>query len=383
MASVRRHPHGGWQVRYRDPDGRQRSKTFPRKALAERYAATVEVDMVRGEWVDPERGRVLLSEWSDQWLATVVHVRPKTLAGYESLLKTRVLPEFGSTPLARIEQQAVAAWVAEMRAKGLSASRIRQAYRVLSSMMTAAVAAGYLAKSPCVEIRLPRVARRDATILTGAEVDDLAAAAGSFETLIYLLAYGGLRWGEVAALRRRRCDLLRGRVEVAEAVSDVNGRLVYGPTKTFERRWVRLPAFLVERLARHLDGVSADPDALVFRGGRGAPLRYQSFRRAVWDRAVADAGLPPDVTPHCLRHTCASLLVASGADPVVVQRHLGHKDVTTTLNIYAGLFPNRLDEVVAALDGIYREAKTGLRAVAHVDRMWTKPGDDSLQVAGK
>jgi hypothetical protein len=148
-----------------------------------------------------------------------------------------------------------------MRARGLSASRIRQAYRLLSGMMTAAVQAGYLAKSPCIGIRLPRMVRRDASLLTASEVDRLAEAVAQpgrkkhasapkpatleqQATLIYLLAYGGLRWGEAAALRRKRCDLLHGRVEVAERASDVNGRLVYGPTKTYERRWVRLPVFL-------------------------------------------------------------------------------------------------------------------------------------------
>jgi integrase len=202
------------------------------------------------------------------------------LVGYESLLRTCVLPMFGPVPLARIEQPAVAAWVAEMRGRGLSASRTRQAYRVLSGMLDSAVQGGYLAKSPCAGIKLPRMVRRDAVILTAGQVDDLAEAASPYGTLIYLLAYGGLRWGEAAALRRRRCDLLRGRLEVAEAVSDVNGHLCYGSTKTYERRWVRIPTFLVELLARQLETVPAAPEALVFIGLRGAPLRYQSFRRA-------------------------------------------------------------------------------------------------------
>lgn len=348
-----------WRVRYISPDGRERNKTFLRKVDAERFAATVEVDKSRGEWIDPRLGRTIVEEWAEGWMAQLVHVRPKTLVGYESLLRTCVLPTFGKLPLANVEQPAVAAWVATLRARGLSASRIRQAYRVLSGLMAAAVEGGYLAKSPCSGIKLPRMVKRDATLITADQVDDLAMAAGDYGIVVHLLAYGGLRWGELAAFRRKRCDLLHGRIEVAEAASDVNGKLVYGPTKTYERRWVRLPAFLVDDLARHLENVSADPEAFVFVGPRGGALRYQSFRRAVWDDAVAAAGLSSAVTPHCLRHTCASLLIAAGADPVAVQRHLGHKDVTTTLNIYSGLFPNRLDEIVVALDAIH----DGTRAV--------------------
>jgi integrase len=358
MAHIERRGPGRWRARYRGPDGKERSRTFDRKVDAERFLVTVESDKLRGSWVDPRLGALSLEEWSARWLATLVHVKPKTLAGYESLLRTCVLPMFGSVPLARIEQPAVAAWVAEMRGRDLSASRTRQAFRVLSGMLDSAVQGGYLAKSPCAGIKLPRMVRRDAVILTAGQVDDLAEAASPYGALIYLLAYGGLRWGEAAALRRRRCDLLRGRLEVAEAVSDVNGHLYYGSTKTYERRWVRIPTFLVELLARQLETVPADPEALVFIGLRGAPLRYQSFRRAIWDRAVTSAGLPEGLTPHHLRHTCASLLVAGGADPVAVQRHLGHKDVSTTLNIYAGLFPNRLEEIAVALDTIYREARS-------------------------
>ncbi len=78
---------------------------------------------------------------------------------------------------------------------------------------------------------------------------------------------------------------------------------------------------------------------------------------------MTSAGLLEGLTPHHLRHTCASLLVAGGADPVAVQRHLGHKDVSTTLNIYAGLFPNRLEEIAVALDVIYRESRSELHDV--------------------
>ena len=355
-----------WRVRYLAPDGKERNKSFPRKVDADRFASNVETDKARGEWIDPRLGRKTVEEWSQEWLAQLVHLRPKTMVGYQSLMRTCVLPTFGPMPIARVDQPSVAAWVAALRARNLSASRIRQAYRVLSGMLGAAVQAGYLAKTPCIGVKLPRIPQRDATLLTAGQVDELAAAATATATgpgslMVYLLAYGGLRWGELAALRRRRCDVLHSRIEIAEAASDVNGKLIYGPTKTHERRWVRLPGFLNEMVARHLETTPPDADAFLFVGSRGAPLRYHSFRRAVWDPAIEAAGLSGQATPHCLRHTCASLLVAAGADPVAVQRHLGHKDVTTTLNIYAGLFPNRLEEIVVALDKIYesqREPRT-------------------------
>lgn len=159
MAHIEKRGPRRWRARYRGPDGKERSRTFDRKVDAERFLVSVESDKLRGAWVDPRHGALLLQEWSARWLGTLVHVKPKTLAGYESLLRTCVLPMFGSVPLARIEQPAVAAWVAEMRGRGLSASRTRQAYRVLSGMLDSAVQGGYLAKSPCSGIKLPRMAR--------------------------------------------------------------------------------------------------------------------------------------------------------------------------------------------------------------------------------
>jgi integrase len=171
------------------------------------------------------------------------------------------------------------------------------------------------------------------------------------------LAYGGLRWGEVCGLRRGRCELLRSRLLIAESLAEVNGTMLFQPTKTYERRYVRLPGRVVENLARHLETVPDDESALVFTSGRGTPLRNQNFRRSYWNPAVKRAAVPPAITPQGLRHTCASLLVDQGADPVAVQEHLGHRDVATTLRIYRHLFADSSDRLTSALDALYSTAE--------------------------
>lgn len=129
-----------------------------------------------------------------------------------------------------------------------------------------------------------------------------------------------------------------------------------------------LPARVIENLARHLGTVPPGGETLVFTGQRGTPLRNQNFRRTYFDPAAASAGLPAGITPHGLRHTCASLLVDQGADPVAVQRHLGHRDVTTTLRIYRHLFAHRTDQVVDALDALYVEAQKEVASASSVVR---------------
>lgn len=153
--------------------------------------------------------------------------------------------------------------------------------------------------------------------------------------------------GEAAALRVRRVDLLRRRVEVAESVTEVGGRAVAGTPKTHQRRSVPLPRSLVEPMTRQL--VGRGPDELVFTAPAGGVLRNGNFRRRVFDPAVEAVGLS-GLAPSDLRHTAASLAIAAGANVKAVQRMLGHASAAMTLDVYAGLFGEDLDEVADRLD---------------------------------
>ncbi|MGI8701679.1 MAG: tyrosine-type recombinase/integrase [Nocardioidaceae bacterium] len=130
----------------------------------------------------------------------------------------------------------------------------------------------------------------------------------------------------MAALKVRRLDLTRGRAVIAESVTPVQGKgLVWGPPKSHQRREVAIPSFLVADLAAYLAG--KEPDDLVFGGIRnGQPLRVSTFRSA-FNTAVASIGIP-GLHPHELRHTAASLAIASSADVKVVQNMLGHASAT-------------------------------------------------------
>jgi site-specific recombinase XerC len=194
--------------------------------------ATVQADLIRGEWSDPRLSQTTLTEWAERWLRTKTHLKPRTLAGYQSNLDVHVLPAFGRYQLRHIDRMAVEEWIADLHAAGLGPSGIRQARQVLHSMLTLAVDTGHLATNPVDRVRTPRQPESQMLFLDAEQVDRLAASIRQpYGTLVYLLAYGGLRWGEAAALRRGRCDLARSRIEVTESVSEVGGELHYGPTK--------------------------------------------------------------------------------------------------------------------------------------------------------
>ena len=117
-------------------------------------------------------------QWAEAWLAGRSHLQPKTLASYRSLLSTRVLPTCERVPLAKVRHSDVAARVAGMRAEGLSASRTRQVYHVLTSMLDAAVRDGRLARNPAAGVDLPRLPTTDRRYLTHAQLADLAEYCG-------------------------------------------------------------------------------------------------------------------------------------------------------------------------------------------------------------
>jgi integrase len=206
--------------------------------------------------------------------------------------------------------------------------------------MAAAVDAGIIAQSPCRRIPLPKVEQDEKRFLTPAEIARLASIIQPrFRALILVSAYGGLRIGELAGLRRGRVDTTRATVTVLEIATDVSGRLVFGPPKTrAARRTVSLPAPVADELEQHLASYAEpDPDALVFTATRGSALRATNFRRRIWSSAVGTAELD-GLRIHDLRHTAVALWIAAGASPKEVARRAGHTSVKTVLDVYGHLY---------------------------------------------
>ncbi len=339
-----------WRARYRAPDGRIRSRSFDRKVDADRWLVARLGSIDRGDWIAPEAGDIPLAEAAEAWLAGL-DIKPKTRAGYESLLRSRVRPAFGDLPVNRIAPAMVREWIAEMSAEGLSASRIKQAKQVLSAPLKLAVDDGILARDATSGVKVPTVRRREQRFLTAEQVTVLATAAENAQTgaglVVETLAWVGMRWGELVALRRPRVHMLRRRIEIAESATELGSGLSWGAPKTHERRLVTMPAFLADRLAARL-GTIAD-DGLIFTAPKGGPLRSSPFRQAVWVPAVEASGLE-QLRIHDLRGTAASLMISSGANIKAVQRQLGHASAAMTLDLYGHLYEDDLDALSEALD---------------------------------
>jgi integrase len=232
-------------------------------------------------------------------------------------------------------------------------------------------------RSPCIGIELPSGASHgEMRFLTPEEVGTLADAVPErFRALIYFAAYTGLRWGEIAALRVDNANLLKGKVDVRESMSELNGRIQVGLTKTGKRRTVSLPRFLCDMLGEHI-GRFPTNNGYIFSAPRGGPLRRNFYRRQFLP-AVKKAGFTP-LRFHDLRHTAASIAIANGAHPKEIQERLGHSTIRVTFDRYGHLFPTLDERLRDGLEETYRDAEGN-----RVGNAWEIGENEPVKLTGR
>ena len=351
---------------YRDPDRRNREKAgFKRKRDAEEFLASVVVTTLRGEYVDPSQGRATLMDLGVEWLTNQSHLKPSSYAAVETAWRVHVAPVWGARRVAEIQHSDVQNWVTRLstgaKGKPRSPTVVLRAYGVLASILDVSVRDRRIAINPARGVRLPRKIKKRRPYLSAPQVELLISKLrGDHAALIYTLAYTGIRWGEATGLRVGSIDTRRRRLLIEENAVSVGGRIVVGTPKTHERRSVPYPAFLSELLAAACDGKSRDQ--LVFGDGlvhKVAPKSGVGWFWSAAQRAREVDSTFPELTPHDLRHTAASLAISSGANPKAVQRMLGHASAAMTLDTYADLFEDDLDAVSDRMDQVRAKAFVG------------------------
>jgi len=353
-----------YEVRLRGADGRERSRTFRTKKDAERYQRGQLSAIEQGLWVDPRAGKVTLAAWAAEWQRTVVHLRPSTQRIHGANLRNHILPELGDVEIGKLTPSMLRAWLSALTQKAgghgkpLAAASVGQAYRTLNRLLSAAVDDELLGRNPLRGVKPPPGETQPMRFLSHEEVAALARAIDArYRALVLVAAYTGLRAGELIALKAKHVDLLRRTITVVEQVQYIGGRhQVLPPKSAAARRSVAVPAAVADALGQHL-AAFAEPgrDGIVFPAPEGGYLRLENFRRRVWRPAVAVAGVAP-LRLHDLRHTCASLAIAAGADVKVLQRMLGHASAALTLDRYGHLLPGQAESVAERLDEMVRRA---------------------------
>lgn len=343
---------------------RQLSETFATKRLAENALSRWLVEIERGTALEPSKTTV--GDLLDRWLLNEAPktTRATTLVGYEITIRKHLKPALGSIIVQKLTVEQVESFYRQMRVERAS-STVKKCHLRLSAALNLAVRWGLAMRNVCavaspgkLVYKKPTVWSEDeqAAFLTGAADDGLHP--------FWQLALGsGLRRGELLGLRWRDVNWERSTIHVQQEVVALKGVPIIQEPKTAEsRRTVRLTASVVAELAKHRTrwverklaaGEWANHD-LVFCTASGSPINPSHVRRS-FDRIVLRADVP-DITIHGMRHTHAVSLLKHGTPVKVVSERLGHKDISTTLNVYAAALPDMQDVAIDALERMEQRA---------------------------
>lgn len=337
MASVtKRETANGvrYDVRYRTPERKVRTKTFRRKVDADRYANEVETDIARGDFVDPRRGRKLFGEYATDWVNDRPKLKPRTRDEYRRVLRLHIAPTFSTSEMRAITPGSIRAWHAALtRADKPGPATVAKAYRLMHAIMnTAAFEDTMISRNPCTLEGAGTEDSAERSIIEPGAVLELADAVKPERRPMVLLAgFCGLRLGEILGLRAKDIDL-------AHKVVHVCGQLQELPphgTQTFTKpkskagtRDVPLPDFVAGALGEHMEGFLTGTGWL-FTGDKGGPLRRHVWN-AEWRAARASVGMNA-VRFHDLRHTALTAFATHGATTKELMRAAGHSTMNAAI----------------------------------------------------
>lgn len=301
------------------------------KALKRR----IESQIADGTYGQVERGNITLAEFFVIWWASMqLRLSPGSLKQYGLSWNGRIIPFLGHYRLVDLTPEIIQQFVNSLA--GLAPSYARMIFSHLSSALNAAVAQGYLVRTPCHGVILPRIRRNIKPVLEPEEIALLVdIAEGPYRALIALLGYSGVRVGEALATRWRNINFQRHELYIYEAW-DTNSRIFIVPKTAAGVRTIPALSILEEELLNYRETCrNSDPNALLFPspGDPNQPLSYQTFRGA-FVRALKTVGLP-EVGVHDLRHAFTSTLIASGVSIAEISNALGHSDPVVTLRVYS------------------------------------------------
>lgn len=307
----------------------------------------------------PRAGSPLMGEFLAQWVETKARrLRTSTAQSYGSIVRRRLIPSLGHHRLQDMRPQLLEAYLLaqadsprlDRRTAALSPGYVAYEANVLKAAFADAVRWGLLATNPMERVALPRVPRREPQYFTPAEAVRFLEEArrSSRHYALYLLAIrGGLRIGEIAGLRWPDVDLDGAVVRVRHSLSTRSRPAVLGPTKSGRTRTVDIGPDTVAALSRHKAdqtrarlalGPDWNDEDWVFTTQSGRHIWREELKRADFDPICRRLGLPP-IRLHDLRHTMATLMLAQGVHPKVVQERLGHASISMTIDTYSAVLP--------------------------------------------
>lgn len=330
--------------------GKQSSTTFPTKQQADKFCALVDAygperaHELAGISDTPERTMTALtvSEFIDRHIEGLSGVEKKTISEYRRYARNDIGPVLGAIPLGKLTREDVAGWVNAMHTAGAAGGTIQNKSGFLSGVLKRAAEDGHISGNPCDGLRLPRTEEKERVFLTRDEFKILRDAFSEhYRPLVEFLVASGCRAGEALALKPSDVDCEKSTVRIVRAWKRVGSGYEIGAPKTKKSvRTINVPKGVLDQLDYSGEWL--------FTGTNGGPVRLYSWRSNVWYKTLAKARAKDAKDPnklvllkkpciHDLRHTCASWMIQAGVPLPVIQAHLGHESIKTTVDRYGHL----------------------------------------------
>jgi integrase len=368
--SIRERSDGTWEARLRHTlDGRQERRSVYGRTRAEVRSKLAELARARSSGLAVDGGRQTVAVYLERWAQDVAahRVRPSTLHGYRQLIRVHIAPVVGDVRLDKLTAQHLsrlysAALAGENGRRAVSPRRVELIHAVLHTALRQAVRWDLVSRNVADLVSPPHPRRPEIRPLTGLQARTLLAAAEGdalLEPLLTLALATGMRQGELLGLTWGAVDLAAGHLEVrASLVRSAGSWSLDEPKTARSRRRIDLAPTAVSALRSHrvrqaearlLVGSDWQDHDLVFTDAWGAPLDGRHVTSRAFHGLLVRAGLPR-IRFHDDRHTYATLQLAAGTHPKLVQEVLGHSTIALTLDIYSHVTPTMHGEAAATME---------------------------------
>lgn len=370
-----------WLAGWVDPEGRERTKAFSTKGPAERHAKAMETDRERGEYIDPEAGKVRFGVVAERWLASRV-VDPATAIRYESSLRLHVDPVFGRRQLRTIKPSEVAAWIADLDAR-FGPSTARTAFLVLHGTLEIAVDDEAIKRNPAKGRAVKVPAEKSGRTVAWSDDVVFRIVEGhppEYRPIASTGAACGLRQGELFGLAEEDIDFDEMVIHVRRQVKKLGREFVFALPKNDSERTVPMSEGPALILKDHIEAHEPRPYTLPWERSDGEPrtvnlmfrwtddkhIRARTYDELVWKPALFYAGVISEPTKdrrgrsqyvssrengmHALRHYYASITLADGVIIKELAEYLGHGDPGFTLRLYTHMLPSSHERARKAVD---------------------------------
>ncbi|CAN2202958.1 XerC Integrase [Candidatus Nanopelagicaceae bacterium] len=342
-----------WQVRYRNAEGQGRNKSFEKRVDAERFMASVSVELHQGTYIDRITSSKPFELVAESWLVSRV-VDINTYTQNELHIRRHMLPRWGKTQIGSIKTSQIQEWISSLSKSELSSQYVRLIFANFKLILDHAVADNLIATNPSLSksIKLPAKEKKKLEVMSTEQVTAILNAFPSDLRLIPLIgATCGLRQGELFGLRIQDFDLENSVIHVRQQIKVVGYKPIPALPKGKKTRSVPMPEYVRDQIAAFLEACeplegerNLEPTeaGIIFTFRERKPINKNYFNTSHWEKTLKAAGVPKmrSTGMHGLRHYCASTWLESGVSIKAVSEYLGHADAGFTLRTYTHLLGN-------------------------------------------